>query len=102
MKETAKYAVIFVSQLSRDTRGYTQMSEEMVTRVKQQPGFLGFDSVRGDDGVGITVSYWESLEAIDGWKTDVAHGRAQRLGREHWYENFALHVARIERSRSFP
>jgi len=28
------------------------------------PGYLGVESVRGDDGFGITVSYWSTEEAI--------------------------------------
>jgi len=33
-------------------------------------GFLDADSVRDSDGVGITVSYWRSLKAIENWKYD--------------------------------
>lgn len=32
--------------------------------------FLDADSVRDSDGVGITVSYWRSLKAIENWKYD--------------------------------
>ena len=32
----------------------------MVELAATQPGFLGIDSTRGDDGFGITVSYWRS------------------------------------------
>ena len=35
----------------------------MVALSSQQPGFLGMDSVRGNDGLGITVSYWSSEES---------------------------------------
>ena len=35
---------------------------------KQQPGFLGVESARGNSGLGITISYWESLDAIENWK----------------------------------
>jgi heme-degrading monooxygenase HmoA len=101
-ERTGNYVVIFISQLGRNSEGYAQMASEMVERVSGQPGFLGFDSARGEDGMGITVSYWESLAAIKAWKNDVRHRQAQQLGREQWYESFTLHVARIERSRSSP
>lgn len=99
---SSRYAVIFISQLNRDSEGYAQVSDEMVKRVQQFPGFLGFDSARGDDGKGITVSYWGSLDAIDVWKSDAAHRQAQGLRREQWYESFTIHVARIECSHSPP
>lgn len=37
----------------------------MVKLASLQPGFLGVESAR--EGVGITVSYWDSLEAIQKW-----------------------------------
>ena len=38
--DRARYAVIFISRLSRDTEGYAEMADEMVALVKQQPGFV--------------------------------------------------------------
>jgi len=96
-----RYAVIFVSKLRPSSEGYAAVAEEMVALVQQQPGFLGFDSVRGDDGVGITVSYWESLAAIEAWRHQPPHLRAQQQGREAFYESFSVHVTRIERSRRY-
>ena len=37
---------------------------------KQQPGFLGVESARDHSGLGITISYWESLEAIEKLETE--------------------------------
>jgi heme-degrading monooxygenase HmoA len=54
----------------------------MVELASEQPGFLGVESVRED--LGITVSYWESLEAIRNWKRNAEHLEAQRLGKERW------------------
>ena len=56
------YAVIFTNTLSDDTTGYEEVANRMVELAEQQPGYLGMESVR--DGLGITVSYWQSLDAI--------------------------------------
>ena len=62
------YAVIFTSRrTAADPDGYAAMSERMVELARRQPGFLGVESARGDDGLGITVSYWESEESIRRW-----------------------------------
>lgn len=45
---------------------------------KQQPGFLDVESVRDHSGLGITISYWESLEAIENWKQNVLHKEAKK------------------------
>lgn len=93
------YAVIFVSQLHEEAAGYAELAREMLQLAQQQPGFLGVDSVRDAAGAGITVSYWESEEAIAAWREHAAHLEAQRLGRERFYKHFTLHISRVERSR---
>jgi heme-degrading monooxygenase HmoA len=96
------YAVIFTSRRTEgDPAGYAAMSERMVELAAQQPGFLGVESARGSDGVGITVSYWESEEAIRGWREDAEHRLAQQHGRERWYEWFRLRICRVERAWEF-
>ena len=46
---------------------------------KQQPGFLGVESARDHSGLGITISYWESLEAIENWKQNALHKEAKKV-----------------------
>lgn len=94
----AYYAVVFTSQ--RNAQGeeeYEQTAGRMLELAADQPGFLGVDSARNPDGLGITVSYWESLEAIDNWRRHAEHTAARERGRREWYEWFRLRVCRIER-----
>ena len=96
------YAVIFTSRRTgADPAGYEAAAERMLELASQQPGYLGVESARGEDGVGITVSYWESLDAVRAWGRDAEHLVAQAGGRERWYEDFRLRVARVEEERSF-
>ena len=53
------------------------MADKMVELAKKQPGFLGVESARNE--VGITVSYWKSLEAIQMWKANMDHKEAHRI-----------------------
>jgi heme-degrading monooxygenase HmoA len=95
------YAVIFTSTRTAVDDGYGDMSARMVELAQQQPGFLGVESARGEDGLGITVSYWESEEAIAGWRRHAEHLAAQSKGREQWYTGFVTRVAKVERVRTF-
>jgi heme-degrading monooxygenase HmoA len=96
------YAVIFTSRrTAADAAGYEAMAERMLELASQQPGFLGVESARGDDGLGITVSYWESEAAISAWREDAEHRLAQQHGRQRWYAWFALRVCRVERAWEF-
>lgn len=52
-------AVIFTSQrTSSHSEQYGIMADEMERLASQQDGFLGIESARSPDGLGITVSYW--------------------------------------------
>ena len=76
------------------------MAEAMEKLAATQPGFLGIESAR--DGLGITVSYWESLESIAAGKQNARHLVAQERGRETWYEEFQqVRVCRVERDYGF-
>lgn len=90
------YAVIFTSlRTDRDHAAYGEMAAKMEELAAIQPGFLGIESAR--DGLGITVSYWESLEAIAAWKNNAAHQVAQKRGREAWYAAFKTRICKVER-----
>jgi heme-degrading monooxygenase HmoA len=99
--EPPYYAVIFTSQRTEGDNGYEQMGERMFELTSQQPGFLGAESVRDQDGFGITVSYWESLESIRNWKENLEHKVAQDRGKAVWYERFMTRVCKIERDTYF-
>ena len=96
---TPYYAVIFTSILKEEDEGYHIMAEKMVSLAKEQPGFLGFDSARND--VGITVSYWETLEAIKNWKEHTDHLVAQQKGQEDWYHWYNVKICKVEREYEF-
>ncbi len=53
------------------------------------------------DEIGITVSYWESLESIRAWKQQTDHLMAQRWGREKWYSRYTVRICKVEREYSF-
>lgn len=89
------YAVIFTSLRTEGDGGYAEMAERMAELAAEQPGYLGVESARNE--VGITVSYWESLEAIRNWKANTEHLVAQKLGREKWYSAYKTRVCRVER-----
>lgn len=93
------YAVIFTSKLTKKNEGYSEMAQKMEDLAKKQKGFLGIESVRED--VGITVSYWESLEAIKTWKQNSEHLIAQQKGREQWYSWYNTRICKVERDYDF-
>lgn len=94
----AKYIVSFISVMSQDSIGYARAADQMMEAVKSQPGFIAVYSARDEKGVGITNSYWSSLQAIADWKADKAHQAIQKKGKSDWYEWYQLQVCEIIKS----
>jgi heme-degrading monooxygenase HmoA len=93
------WAVMFTSRRTlSDPEGYAETARVMADLAAAQPGYLGVESVRDADGVGITISYWASEDAIHAWKRVARHREAQRTGRARWYEDYVVRVARVERA----
>jgi len=101
MYDTPYYAVIFTSSKNPNAKGYDEMAIQMDKLAADQDGYLGIQSARNDNGLGITVSYWKSLEAIKAWKNQVEHKEAQHKGRSEWYSGYEVRICKVERQYSF-
>lgn len=73
------------------------MSDRMFDLAADQPGYIGVETVYGEDGFGMTVSYWESLDAIRNWRNNTEHKIAQELGKTKWYEKYQIRICLVEK-----
>lgn len=97
--KTPYYAVIFTSVGTEVREGYENTADRMIELAKQQEGYLGIESAKEE--LGITVSYWSSLEAIRNWKMNAEHLMAQEKGRKEWYQNYKTRICLVERDYEF-
>ena len=93
------YAVIFSTILTEEIEGYVETANRMEELARTQTGFLGIESTRSE--IGITVSYWASLEAITLWKNNIEHTAIRNLGRDKWYKKYQLRICKVEREYGF-
>jgi heme-degrading monooxygenase HmoA len=92
-------AVIFVAhRTQQDDAGYQAAAHAMDELAAEQPGYIAMDSVRGADGLGITVSYWEDEASAKKWRDHPEHAAIRDAGRDRWYSHYDLHVAEVTRS----
>ncbi len=98
-KKSDYYAVIFTSKKTGFETGYEEMSKKMESLAKKQPGFIGMDSARNE--IGITISYWDSIEAIKDWKENLQHQTAQKIGKKKWYSEYHVRICKVEKEYSF-
>ncbi len=88
------YAVIFATTRTEGDNGYAEMANKMMALAQKQPGFLGVDSVRAE--IGITVSYWKDLDSIHQWKQNAQHKSAKQKGKDSWYKDYTLRIAKVD------
>lgn len=62
-------------------------------------GFLGMENASSE--IGISVSYWSSLEALKRWKDNLDHRKAQIEGQKRWYSQYKVRIAKVERDYDF-
>ncbi len=97
--KTPYYAVIFTSTRTDGDNGYAEMAVKMDALATEQPGYLGIESAR--EKLGITISYWDSLEAVANWKANANHLFAQRKGIKDWYSWYKVRICLVEREYDF-
>lgn len=94
-------AVVFTSLHAdlrpEQRRAYDATTSRMLELAAGQPGYLGVEAARGEDGGGITVSYWRDDASAAAWKQVAEHLVAQRHGRESWYAAYRVRVATVTR-----
>ncbi len=98
--EAPYYAVIFTSTLAVDDPTYAATAAQMEALAAQQPGYIGFESVR-EGNRGISISYWQDEACIANWKSVAEHQAAQHKGKDHWYQSYRVRVAKVERDYEF-
>ena len=95
------YAVIFKAKVKKFDDEYTAMAERLRTRALQDFGCLEFISCTEGDQE-IAISYWPSEAHMAAWKQDAEHLRAQRAGKNRWYDSYSVDVVEVQRSYSQP
>lgn len=91
------YTVIFTSTRTEVDEGYTELNEELWEDAQKLDGFIGAESLRGEDGFGVTVLYFKDMETIGQWARYQKHIGAKELGKSKWYKDHRVRIARVER-----
>lgn len=98
-ERTGQIAVIFTARrTTADEAGYAAAAAAMDALAAVQPGYRGAASARGEDRVGITVSYWTDEASAVAWRANAEHAAIRDLGRERWYEWYTLEVVTVTRA----
>jgi len=94
--EPPYYAVIAPAELATDIEGYAETAAKLLAIAPTQPGFLGIETCL-EHGFSMAVSYWQSLDAIDGWRRRAEHLAAKGMARTKWFRGYVTRIAKVER-----
>ncbi|HXQ61270.1 MAG TPA: antibiotic biosynthesis monooxygenase [Acidimicrobiales bacterium] len=99
----APVVTVFRSRLRRDAvEEYESVAERMDALARAMPGFVDYKTFASDDGERVTIVTFASLEDHRAWRDHPEHRQAQRLGRERFYETYAIQVGTVVSDRRFP
>ena len=99
-KNKQSVAVIFeVIPKETQKNEYLEIAKELAPELKNIPGFISierFQSIYHPEKI-LSLSFWESEEAILEWRNLEMHRSAQAKGRDHIFEDYHLRIASVIR-----
>lgn len=94
------YAVIFEVHPKGDSNTeYLAIAEKLRAFLADQEGFISIERFKSmvDDGKMLSLSFWESEEAIAKWRNVADHRFGQRKGLEELFHDYRIRVAEVVR-----
>ena len=85
-----------------DVPEYKAMLARMDEIVTAMPGYISNEDFVSEDGSrDLSIVRFESLEALEAWRTNPEHLEAQRLARELYFESYHIQVLATVREYDF-
>jgi len=80
---------------------FAELADKMMMIAESMPGFISYKVYTSEDGERCSIVEFASHEQLLAWRHLPAHREAQRIGREHYYEEYTLQVADPVRESQF-
>lgn len=80
---------------------YHDVAERTLELARTMPGFVDFKGFVADDGERVSIITFATAEAHRTWRDHPEHRAAQRLGRERFYESYAIQVCEVRGEHDF-
>ena len=91
------YAVIFKSK-RQDANGdlYYEHNDKLDEKIRSLAGYIKHSGMRHPETrEGVTIAYFDSLDAINEWRKDAEHMDAKKLAKSHFYENYSVEITEV-------
>lgn len=97
------YAVIFEVEVKAEGKEeYLAIAAKLRQQLEGLEGFISIERFQSlvNEGKLVSLSFWESEEAIANWRKHQEHSQAQKKGREQLFSNYRIRVAKVVRDYS--
>ena len=94
------YIVIFETWPDKQYQDvYLEHAQNMKQEVEKVKGFISVERFQSiyEEGKLLSMSLWESEEAIKEWKQHAEHRLEQELGKTKYFHSYRIRVAKVER-----
>jgi heme-degrading monooxygenase HmoA len=93
---------VFRSTLRPDAaEDYELVAERMLGLARAMPGFVDYKTFESGDGERVTIVTFATADEHRAWRDHPEHRQAQRLGRERFYDSYAIQVGRVTTEHRF-
>jgi heme-degrading monooxygenase HmoA len=92
--------VIFEVYPTKEGKGeYLAIAGNLREFLKDRPGFISIERFQslGDENKMVSLSFWESEEAVQSWRNLLEHRIAQKKGKKELFEKYRIRVAHVLR-----
>lgn len=81
------------------TDRYFELAGMMREEIQNQAGFISIERFRhiDDEHRVVSISTWESEDAIKSWRENLKHRMAQKEGKAEIFKSYRLRVAEVKR-----
>ncbi len=82
---------------------YFELAAELKPLLEEQPGFIAVERFQSlnDSQKYLSISSWESEEAIKNWRENIEHQQAQNAGKTSIFSKYRIRVAEVVRDYDF-
>ncbi len=98
------HVIIFeVLPFAEGKHRYFELAAELKAILADQPGFISverFQSLMDEEKL-LSISFWESEEAIIKWRQNIDHINAQKEGKDKLFKAYRIRVAEVQRDYRF-
>ena len=89
-------AILNDNDLGLEDETHIGPTDEMVSLALRQPGFMGLETTRDDQGHWVAISYWRDKYDIEPWRSKGDSEIAKRFHNVRLQDACALRISRVD------